>query len=359
MRLFQPIGVLLALFGSACRSPQDKEKTMSSLTAVESRWDFCQLKGIAPDAQSRDLWSAETVQDQLQRLLDEPFMGRAPWSAYTVAYKKMTAERDLARCNSRLKSSDEIMDQMNHLLADIMTRSFVTLMRQCPTGSPDVPGFCPLVAKIKAENYDALSAAMASTGVYLSSHLALSVAAIAYSDDFWDASPFAETHRMGRPWSDVRAARLAQIKRFKPTFDRFNGFLANQLTTVATALKDADMVKGDGLNLVTGLSRLIPFRASLFGRIRDDAFAAAQRMIETHGPEDHPFIAIKAGRSNLAYLSFQKGGEAQAQLVAVESFAQQAVAGSTSLFVYRNLLGGKTWEELMKDEPTKKEMEKI
>ena len=357
MKIFHLLGLLSALLVSACRTPD--EKTASRLNDAPSSWDFCQLRGLATDPQSRDLWSAETVQDQLQKLIDEPFMGRAPWSAYAIGYKKMTAERDVARCDGSLRSSDEFMNQINHLLSDVMTRGFVAVMRQCPKSSPELPGFCPLSAKIKAENYDSLSAAMANTGIYLSSQLALSLAAIAYSDDFWDSSPIVETHRMGRSWPEVRAARLAQIQKFKPTFDLFNSFLANQLTTVATALKAADMIKGDGLNLLAGLSRLIPFRALAFGRIRDDAFAAAQRIVETQGPEEHPFIEIKAGRSNLAYATFHEHRKAQPQLAAVESFALQAVAGKTSLYVYRNLLGGKTWDELMKNEPLKKELGEI
>lgn len=337
----------MTVFATACRTPSSSSE--SSVSANQQKWDFCQQQGLATDPNSSELWSAETVQAELQKLLNEPFMGRSPWSAYLISYQKMTAARDKARCTGTLRSSDSLMQNMNHLLSDIMTRWYVTLMRECQVRSIEVPGFCPLVKTIKTKNYDALSAAMAATGIYLSSHLALSLSAIAYADDFWDATPLPETHRGSGSWQEVRTARLRYLKKFKPTYDAFNGFLGNEIKTVATTLKDADLIKGNTLNLAAGLSNFVPHRAAFFGRIRDEAFEAGQKIVEAVEPKAHPLIAVTGSRHALAYGSYGQEATVKPFLAPVESYALKAVAGPFALLIYKNLMGGKTWEEVMKE----------
>lgn len=348
---------LAAFLGWTCLSISctSTKAPQSRPLAEASDWDFCATQGLASDPQAPKLWSAATVQAQLAALRAEAEMGTSPWGAYTVAYQKMTAARDKERCEGRLVSQDPFMNQLNHLLSDVMTRWFVTITRHCLKGAyQDESGFCSLMERIKSEDYDALSAAMASTGVYLSSHLALSLAATAYVDDFWDASPYPETHSS----SDFpREARMARLRAFKPTYDQFNSFLADQLTLVSSALDEAQMIKGSSLSVVTGMARYLPFRASLFGRIRDDAFRTALEIVAKQEPRSHPMVAKGGKRLTLDHGRYERQRLNEPKLLAIEDFSLRAVAGPTSIKIYRNLLGGKSWDELVKDQEIKTDLE--
>ncbi|MCX6131637.1 MAG: hypothetical protein NTX25_21570 [Proteobacteria bacterium] len=357
----QLLGVLVCIFflNTSCASIQRGSK--SRMQSASPSFDFCQITGEETDPNKPELWGAETIQAQLERLRLEPQMGHSPWAAYTVSYKKMTAERDKSRCEGALVSKDPFMNQLNHLLSDIMTRWYITITRQCLAagGSAQMElGFCPLMQKIKNDQYDALSAAMATTAVYISSHLAISFAAIAYADEFWNSSPYAETKRGINPWTQVRDARIKRMKSFKPTYDQFNSFLGNSISIVASALKDADMVKGNVLNFASGMSRLVPFRASLFGRIRDDAFLAAIKFVETQPPEHHPMLRQDKSGFTLDYGHYDSSKMSSVEFAKIEDFALRAIVSKTSIAVYKNLLGGKTWDEMMKDSDIKNGLEK-
>lgn len=360
MRVVKGVLLSFSLFGLSCTSTQKRESSRPLAEQLGQNWDFCQLSGKRKnDVRTHpDLWSAETVQQELEILRQKPGMGQSPWAAYTVSYKSMTAARDKNRCDGRLVSGDEFQNNMNHLLSDIMTRWYVTITESClsnPAAGGQTPGFCPLMQRIKAENLDSLSAAMATTGVYLSSHLALSLSAMVYVDEFWASSPDERTHTGDR--ASQMKARLEQLKGFKPTFDRFNGFLADNLSTVAKSLKDANMIKGDALNFVSGLARLLPFRASGFGKIRDDAFAAALEIAARGDAGEHPMVRKGSLPSQLDYGNFHATRLQSPELAKIEKFALQAVAGPASMRIYRNLLGGKTWEELEADPELKKDLE--
>ena len=362
MRAVKSMLVLLSLsiVGGSCTSTQKHTSSRPLAEQPGQNWDFCQLSGKRKsDARKHpDLWSAETVQQELEILRLKPQMGQSPWAAYTVSYKSMTAARDKNRCDGRLVSEDEFQNNMNHLLSDIMTRWYVTITESClsdPSGGAQIPGFCPLMQRIKTENLDSLSAAMGTTAVYLSSHLALSLAAMVHVDDFWASSPDERTHTGDRA-SQIKA-RVEQLKSFKPTFDRFNSFLADNLITVAKSLKEANMIKGDALNFVSGLARLVPFRASMFGKIRDDAFAAALDIAARVDAGKHPMVLKGSNPSRLDYGTFHATRLDSPELAKIEKFALQAVAGPASMKIYRHLLGGKTWDELEADPELKKDIE--
>ncbi len=271
------------------------------------------------------------------------------WAAYPVSYKRMTRERDKARCGGRLQADDELLEQINSRLADVMSRWYVSETRRCLREEPvrdESGGFCPLIAKIGRERYDALSAAMASSAVYISSHLALSLAAVIYDDAVWEVSPDPGVRADGRPWAEIRDRRLAAMPRFKPVYDRFNGFLGDNLQTVAGALQEAGMLRGDTLNFVAGVSQMVPFKAAAFGKIRDTAFAAALRTVRQQAPELHPLVRVQEGGRTLVFSGAARGAVYTPELLQVEREAVYQVANPLSLHLYRSLLGGKSWDDL-------------
>ncbi|RZA14754.1 MAG: hypothetical protein EOP10_27500, partial [Proteobacteria bacterium] len=344
--------LLISLASSQCASVKGDRNSESKATKVPTP-DFCDIKGLERSPYLSTLWGAETVSYQIGELIQDSNVYGTPWMSYPVAYRRMTAARDIARCSGTLKAADKVDVRINHLLSDIMTRWYVLTVKECAASGATLgtnAGFCPLMKKMKAEKYDSLSAAMSSTAVYISSHISLALSAIAFDDAFWDETGLEQTYNNGKHERvNYMAARIAILKRYKPSFDAFNAFLANNLTTVGSALKEAKLLSGDVLNFAAGLSRVIPFRALAFGKIRDDAFANALMLVDTLTPEDHPMIRTQRGRSYLNYGHFNFDFVYPEKTRAVEASALFNVANSANMEIYRRLLGGKSWDQVQKE----------
>ncbi|MBC7531513.1 MAG: hypothetical protein H7318_08045 [Oligoflexus sp.] len=312
--------------------------------------DFCVLSGIERDPNSQGFWSAETVDYQITQLIEDPAVYGTPWMAYPSAYRRMTAARDVSRCQGALQTIDKVNASLNHLLSDIMTRWYVLTVQQCAHSQAKLgtnAGFCPHMNRMRLERYDSLSAAMSSTAIYLSSHIALSVSAMAFDDAFWDQMPDPETHNDGsRPRAKVMNARVIAIKRFKPVFDNFNAFLGNNLSVVAGALQESKLLNGSVLNFASNLSRVIPLRSFAFGKTRDDAFATALDLIETLQPAQHPMIRVEGERAGLNRGKFAFNFVYPAKLKALEDAALFSFANRANMQIYRRVLGGKSWDEV-------------
>lgn len=197
--------------------------------------EFC---GCAAKNNSAGLWSKDDVQSKIGALIQSPAMLCSPRSSYAVAYLAMTAERDAARCDP--EDSMAMFPQtpqatiLNDALSDIMTRYFVAIAEGTAPGA-DVDGiWADLYKDGEAGNFNALHIAMASTAIYLTSHMGLALSALPHAEDLWEGTQFATIkERVEYLESD-----------FKPTYDAFNQFLANHIETVGRALKNAGMVGG-------------------------------------------------------------------------------------------------------------------
>jgi hypothetical protein len=312
-------------------------------------YDFCQIKGSQVETTSVRPWGAEMVQKAISDLIALPTIKNTAWSAYPVAYRKMTAERDKARCSGSLVNSDPRINLINHHLSDIMTRWLVLETGQCaamPQSAMPGDGLCGVLKWAARDKLDALSEALASTAVYISSHIAISLSAVIMEDAFWDAFPGPNTHRGARSLDSVLEARLTWVKTYKPTFDLFNPFLADNLKTVADALKKAGLIKGNTLNLALYMAKILPCKADLFGSIRDKAFDTAVSYTKDPLLSRHPMLKAKDGGYVLDYGRFNFQAPLPKAVKNLEDFAITAVANPLSLKMYRDILGGVKPEEL-------------
>ena len=354
MRLF--FGVVLVLCGilPACQGTRRAQE--SNLLVTQSLYrDFCDLSGVSRVTGQTQLWSAETVQFQINELLRQPKIKNSVWSAYPVSYLKMTAARDEARCRGVLRSNDAFYARVNDLLSDLMTRFYVAEAGACAKSDATLisnGGICTLMARMRDERFDSLSAAMASTGLYISSHISLALIAIIYADDFWDASPYPETHQNQRAWDQILSARVMRLRTYKPLFDKFNGFLADNIATVAQALGDANLLNGDILRFVAGVSRYVPFKSMMFGRIRDEAFAIALDLAGKMNPAEHPMMIIRNGRNQINYSGPRMDFVYPAELLLLEQRGIEFAANRENMFLYRTVLGGRAWEEVISGSDT-------
>lgn len=311
--------------------------------------DFCKLSGVDTAINQGSLWSAASVQFHISELIAQPTISKTPWLAYPVAYKKMTAARDQARCGGVLQSDDAFLARMNDLLSDIMSRFYMSTVDQCAASGANLGsehGFCALMARMKKEKFDSLSAAMASTGVYISSHISLALSAILFADDFWAASPYPDTYAREDDWARVLKARTERMRSYKPVYDKFNGFLADNIKIVASALSEAQLLNGDVLYFLSGISRYVPFKALLFGKIRDDAFAVALELAKEMNPADHPMMVVRGGIARIHYGNYNFSFSYPERLARLEQEGIEFAANPANMFIYRNVLGGKTWEEV-------------
>lgn len=343
--------VVFALVG--CQTA-DRHHSSQTLAANSLFQDFCKAHGVSQDSTLPELWSDETVQHKIDELIHQTKIQGTPWMAYPVAYKKMTYARDKERCGGVLKSKNQLHARINDLLSDIMTRFYVATADACAASDAKLGkkhGFCPLMARMRKERFDALSAAMASTGLYLSSHITLSLSAVILADDFWEQSGLPETQRASADWQSVVKARIEHVRLYKPLFDKFNLFLADNITTVASALSEEGLIEGDVLRFISGVTKYLPFRALPFGKIRDDAFNLALELSLTIDPASHPMMIsrnnwnrINFGRPNFDFTYPPK-------LSQLEESGIEFAASRENMLIYHLVLGGKSWDEVTKKKP--------
>lgn len=347
------VGLLLFLSLAGCLSVKAGQE--SNLLGTQLLYqDFCGLSGVRHSTSQAELWSAETVHFQIKQLLQHPKIKNSVWSAYPVAYLRMTAARDRERCHGVLRSDNVFHARVNDLLSDLMTRFYVAQVDECADSDAQLvtnAGFCNLMAQMRDEQFDSLSAAMASTGLYISSHITLALVAIIYADDFWASSPFTETHRDHGAWSEIVARRVERLRSFKALFDRFNGFLADNIVTVAQALGDAQLLNGDVLRFVAGVGRFVPFKSLMFGRIRDDAFALALELAHEMDPATHPMMIERHGRYQINYGAPRMNFIYPEKLLQLEQSGIDFAANRDNMLIYRTVLGGRSWEEVTGSAP--------
>jgi hypothetical protein len=333
----------------SCASTRSTSRVQSMPQVLYT--DFCKLRGVQVDITESQIWSAQSVQYHLQQLIAQSKIVNTPWVAYPSAYLKMTAARDESRCAGVLRSDDAFNARVNDLLSDLMSRFYMIQVDLCASSDATLGqgnGFCPLMARMKKEKFDSLSAAMSSTGVYISSHITLALVAIIFADDFWQASPYPETYRKSAEWSAVLSARIEKIRRYKPLFDKFNGFLADNIKTVAKALSDAKLLKGDVLYFLSGVGQYVPFKALAFGKIRDDAFSLALELATEINPADHPMMVGRSGWNRINYGYPNIAFQFPKKLAMLENEAIEFTANPAFMLMYRSVLGGKSWEEVMR-----------
>ena len=327
----------------------------TSLSSIPDTYDFCQVEDTAPDVQSIRPWNAAMVQKGITDLLDEPHIKGTIWAAYPTAYRRMAAARDESRCSGVLRDDDRRINLINHHLSDVMSRWLVLETSQCaikPITSMPESGICGVMRRAKNNNLDGLSEALASTAVYISSHLAMALTAVSLDDVFWAVFPDPATQRGVRSLDAVLDARMTWIKSYKPAFDRFNPFLADHLNTVAVALHEAGFVKGDLLNFATYVAKALPCKAALFGSIRDRAFEVALSYSKDPLVSLHPMLKQKDGGYMLSYGRFNFDAPLPKSLSDLEVFAMTAVANPLSLKIYRDVLGGVKVDELESFDPS-------
>ena len=198
--------------------------------------DFC-----TSTSESKQMWNAERIQSEIHALLDIDGYRQSAISAYSEVYLEMTKARDDSRCRKgeKLYSNDVWQRNMNSVLADIMTRTYIAEERVCyseiigESVSPTVVSsyLCDITKQALAENWTPLEVAMASTAVYLSDILGQSLSALPYIDSLWVDTNFKTLDQ-----------RISAIQKFKPTYDAFNEFLAGSLKLVADVLIDRGRV---------------------------------------------------------------------------------------------------------------------
>jgi hypothetical protein len=266
-------GALLCAVMSACAElPEDFPPAVDEVTAPRP---FCELSQPATPSErvgwQTTLWSAATVQREIARTMEQSGLRCSPQGAYLAVYARMTAARDAARCEAGnlMRPMDPLDARLNDALSDVMTRNYLEIVRRCGAGTsgslpdPADPGglWCELHRLSLRDNRDAVRVATGSTGLYLSAHLALAVSTLPHLDPVWAGSGFG-----------TLTARVERMRAFKPTFDAFNGFLARNLDTVATALGDAGLLRGGTFGVAAGLAERVFPSALAFGRIRDGAW---------------------------------------------------------------------------------------
>lgn len=334
-----------------CRTPDEPPGDESRLASTdEADYAFCQLSQAgAPNRGSSATWNAARVQQEIRSLLGSQAIKGTPWAAYPALYLRMTAQRDIERCGGRLQSASREAQLIGDRLADLMTRFYVLETSQCASSeTPDqAAGFCALMRRARAERYDSLSAAMASTAIYISSHIASSLRAVASDEPFWQSLGVPDTLQADP--ARAMQARIVLLKAYRPDYDRFNGFLADQLATVVGALTEERLLGNGALAAAAGLAKHISFRSCFFSRIRDMAFTAAIEDAAERGGRDHPMLvpAARGYRVDPSRYDFSRPLTARER--AVEEYALDAVAGPAQRLIYQHLLGGRSWDELRRD----------
>lgn len=259
------------------------------------------------DEQGR-LWQAQDVQRAITSLFDIPGFEGLPSSAYAVAYERMTAARDAARCDPRnaMYAPDPLDRALNDALADMMTRNLVNVTRECfarmrrPLSAfeksylpqtnlyqSDLGGlWCSLFSQAYEQNWDAIRFAMASTGLYLTVNLGYALAALPHVDALWDPEMF--------PDYASRVARLesggASSKGFRPTYDSFNAFLGKSLRVVADALSESDLAQCGTFEAAALVGEYSGVFDDVFGLVRDRSFDLGIGIARAQKKGDHPLV---------------------------------------------------------------------
>lgn len=252
-------------------------------------------------------------------------------AAYSVAYQDMTRERDEKRCEDTgpMRDASEngpTNEMLNHALADLMTRNLVNISKGCLLKSETGDGyradpneewarweFCDLYLDTfswRQPFFTSMTIAMSSTMIYLTGHISAALSALPFLDRVWAGTTWTRngvTQELS--WSPDavelkarRAARIAFMQEagFKRIFDAFNGFLAQNLTTVSASLGRRRMMWNDGVHMASGMAERMGIMEKKifddFTVVRNEAWQIGIRMAEglngdpKLNPNQHPFL---------------------------------------------------------------------
>merc|ERR1711871_1757287 len=88
---------------------------------------------------------------------------------------------------------------------------------------------------------------MASTSIYLTTHMGLAVSALVQADNLWEEYPVREINTLKKRVEVLR-------NEYQPLYDGFNAFLSKHLSTVEFALHDFGLTSGKIFHLASIIS---------------------------------------------------------------------------------------------------------
>jgi hypothetical protein len=343
------IAILLVFSGCALRtSSTDSDfQAQPSLQSSKAIGNFfCGAKNMSPveGLSPRGLWTADEVQDQLTNLNRQENLFCKPWSAYAVSYKAMTKQRDEARCTPKgaLNTSHALNQDLMDGLADAMTRFFVEITKEClartpsdalekslaadpgnswcrlydrSRGLPVSPETCEKTVPGKDDSFcgakvnHSFGFAMGGTAVYLTSHIALALAALPHLNWVWVSEPSLyatnqdELNRKYKMRVEYLTGRNESLNQkygknsFKKDYDGFNAFLVKNLETVSDSLQDQGLIRGKLLGRLSGLFDGGKMGEQVFDVIRDKSYdLASELMLVNPFPGNHPMVTREANK---------------------------------------------------------------
>jgi hypothetical protein len=204
-------------------------------------------------------------------------------TSYAAAYRKMTAERDLSRCDktpgNAMRASSDLLNQINHGLADLMTRNLVNISKACLLDSFQDSGYaveplhgrwelCDLyfdTATTFRNRYNSMTVVLSTTVIYLTSHIAASLAALPFLDRLWVGTELQGNTSITASSSALLQRRIALIEDdYRSSFRVFNPFLVVNMDTVSRALWADGQLSGRSIEEI---SVVIEARSGFISRL--------------------------------------------------------------------------------------------
>jgi len=337
---FQLLAVVLQLSAGA-RKRTNRASVNSTASCAAGAFCSCRGTGSSYDrTRFYYIWSADDVQYEVQNYYKSSDARCQPHSAYAVAYSAMTMKRDTERCTSGpMKPSTIIGTALNDGLADLMSRYFVNIEWGTASGA-DVDGlWAEMRRDAERGNWNSLRYAMASTAIYLTSHMGLALSALPHADELWKDTPYSTiSERVGAMWL-----------LYKADYDAFNGFLAENVNTIGDALYDARLVSRASINIAAAL---VPggLVEGTFEAIRTKTFELGMAAAAEIPVGQHPLTQRYGGAQALATSREISGslvassGSALAELADHARFWRRTMGDL--LGATWNILGGLTYEDL-------------
>jgi len=237
------------------------------------------------------IWSAQDVQFEILAFARGPDALCKPHSSYAVAYAAMTVKRDSERCNSSspMYPPTRIAEIANNALADLMSRYYVAAeSSRAPLADLEAL-WSNLRDDAERRDYNTLHYAMASTALYLTSHMGLALSALPHAEELWE----------GTGLTTVEQRVNALTRDYKPSYDAFNPFLADNVNTIADALWDAGLLSQRGVNIAAKLV-WSGGTTALFNHIRTKTFELGMQAAQEIQVGTHPLTQRFYGRIVLA-----------------------------------------------------------
>lgn len=248
--------------------------------------------------QSESIWSANDVQQFIEDVGNN--LKCTPNAAYTFAYKRMTKERDKARCGGNLSPKSFTNEIFNDALSDLMSRYYVNTWAVCnddnnnnlPTGADLGNMWCNLANDSYQHNYNSIHVAMASTSIYLTTHMGLAVSALVQADNLWEEYSAYEVDTL-----EKRVDIL--MNEYEPLYDGFNVFLSEHLGTVEFALHDFGLTSGKIFHIASIIAEKANTPVGLvFEKIRTKTFQLGLQLGIEIPRQNHPLIVPCKSNSN-------------------------------------------------------------